>query len=192
MVLSQELTALLLALGGLSAAVLSIWALLDRVSKKFSNIVDIKVNATFEKNSKIQEKQIQTLFEAAEKVQENKFKSISADIAQFKEEQQLFNTGQDALTRSQTEAILETFAQDIRDIHDNLRRTGSISEADKTYVDRIYPHYIILGGKNGVHNMVKEINDVYTRRAQEAYDDKAKRSQIKKGARTLIEESITI
>ncbi len=190
--LSQELTALLLALGGLSAAVLSIWALLDRVSKKFSNIVDTKINATLEKNNKIQEKQIQMLFEAAEKAQEIKFKSISEEIAQFKEEQHLFNTGQDALTRSQTEAILETFAQDIRDIHDNLRRTGIISEADKAYVDRIYPHYIILGGKNGIHTMVKEIQDVYTRRAQEAYDDKAKQSKVKKSAKTLIEESTTI
>jgi len=54
------------------------------------------------------------------------------------------------------------------------------------------PHYIILGGKNGIHTMVKEIQDVYTRRAQEAYDDKAKQSKAKKSAKTLIEESTTI
>lgn len=186
--ISTELLTLIIALGSIAAAVTAIWILLERISKKFSVIVDTKIESALEKNSKLQEKHLQDMFDIAEKLQEHKFQALRDDLNLFKNEQSLFNMGQEVLTKNQSEAILETFKQDIRDIYYSLRNTGLIEDVDKAYIDKIYTYYTLLGGNSDIHAKVKEINEVYAKRTQEAYDNKAAQIQAKRASKNLILE----
>lgn len=177
---------LIIAIGSIASAILAVWTLLERFGKKFSKAIDEKIDKALTKNNQIQEKQMKLLIEVAINEQSNKISSFSKDFNRFKKSQTKINQKQLELSNHQRDAILEMFKQDIRDIYYGLRNTGSIDDRDKSYMDKIYNYYALLGGNSDIHAKVKELNEVYSRRTHESYDEKAEKN--KQGKKLITED----
>ena len=89
------------------------------------------------------------------------------------------------------EGLIETYKNDIRTIYYMLRDTGEISDADKSYIDKIFPKYVAVGGNSDIKAKYDEICRVYERRTHEAYDEafsKNKNNKSKKDVKIALEK----
>lgn len=78
------------------------------------------------------------------------------------------------------ESLIEAYKNDIRTVYYKLRDTGEISDADKSYIDKIFPKYVAIGGNSDVKAKYEEIVRVYERRTHEQYDEKFKETKTRK------------
>lgn len=76
---------------------------------------------------------------------------------------------------------IETWKNDIRTIYYNLRDTGTISDVEKSYVDKIYHLYKEMGGNSDIDAKYSEMVSVYTRRIREAVDEAHANNKVKRG-----------
>lgn len=89
-------------------------------------------------------------------------------IAETQKEQAKKQDKQNKLLQS---GHIETWKNDIRTIYYNLRDTGTISDVEKSYVDKIYHLYKEMGGNSDIDAKYSEMVSVYTRRLREAMDE---------------------
>lgn len=158
----------------------SIWALSERIQKKFSATVDKKVTEIVNANNKVQDDKLRATMDRLDERQANRINSLNEKIDNFIVTQQDYNKSQDAVLERQSRAIIESYKQNIRNIYYHLRDTGEIANEDKAYLDKIYPYYIALGGNSDIRAKYEEICRVYERRTQEAYDRAREKQQQKK------------
>lgn len=83
---------------------------------------------------------------------------------------------------------IETWKNDIRTIYYNLRDTGTISDVEKSYVDKIYHLYKEMGGNSDIDAKYSEMVSVYTRRLREAMDEAHANTKNKRGRPKMIVE----
>lgn len=98
----------------------------------------------------------------------NKQLGEKIDIIVDKEEN--FRREQLATNGLLKEALIEAYKHDIRDIYYRLRNTGDITDAEKSYIDKIFPKYKAIGGNSDIEAKYGEICRVYERRTQEQFD----------------------
>lgn len=174
---ANHLTTLIISIAALVGAIMTIWAFYEKLKHKVSDKLIETVNEVLEKNNKVQERQFQLLIDMVERNLENNLTKIKEELNAFKQHQQNLNLEQTTIIDYLKNSILEQFKQDVRDVYYNLRDTGIITDRDKSYIDKMYSYYTLLGGNSDVHAKVKEISEVYSRRTHEAYDEKAKKTK---------------
>lgn len=67
---------------------------------------------------------------------------------------------------------IETWKNDFRSIYYNLRDTGNITDAEKSYADKIYHLYKEMGGNSDIDAKYAEMVTVFTKRLQEKHDER--------------------
>lgn len=158
------------ALGALAAAILSIWNLTEKTNNKLLNKINTQIEESLLKNNAIQEKEVKLLLDVVSMEFLLKLETVKDEIEQLRVEQKAHNEKVNKVITAQTNALLETFKHDIRNIYFTLRETGRLDDVDKSYVDKIYHHYKELGGNSDIHAKVGELNRIYESQTLEAIE----------------------
>lgn len=166
----DTLSMILAIVGSAISIILSVWALTERITKKFNQTVDKRIRERdIELKQEIRNERT-AMIEAERASIEYRLEALVEDLGLHKEQVT-------HITEHQTKAILEAFKQEIRAIYYRLRSTGTITDIDKAYIDKIYVHYVALGGNSDIAAKYKEMCDVYSRRTHQAYDEKVKKNK---------------
>lgn len=99
------------------------------------------------------------------------FKEIDKKLNKILEIQEKRGKDEDKINKLLKAGHIETWKNDIRTIYYNLRDTGSISDAEKSYVDKIYHLYKEMGGNSDIEAKYNEMVSVYKKRIYEKYDE---------------------
>lgn len=167
--------AIVITVGGVASAILAIWALMERVSSRFSRTVDDKIKQATREIKEGYDRELRITIEARKAELDSKLEVVNTKINDLGTGLSNNDKEQQALIEKQSKAILEGYKHDIRKVYYRLRSSGAISDVDKAYVDKIYHHYRELGGNSDIEAKYKEMCEVYSRRTHEAYDKKAKK-----------------
>jgi hypothetical protein len=162
--------AAIVIIGALAAAILSIWNLTEKANNKLLNKINTQIEESLIRNNAIQEKEFKLLLDVVSMEFLLKLETVKDEIEQLKIEQKEYNNKVNKVTTAQTNALLETFKHDIRNIYFTLRETGRLDDVDKSYVDKIYHHYKELGGNSDIHAKVGELNRIYESQTLEAIE----------------------
>ena len=160
----------ILSIGSLASAILAIWKLTEKANNKLLNKINTQIEESLLRNNAIQEKEFKLLLDVVSMEFLLKLETVKDEIEQLKIEQKAHNKKVDKVTTAQTNALLETFKHDIRNIYFTLRETGRLDDVDKSYVDKIYHHYKELGGNSDIHAKVGELNRIYESQTLEAIE----------------------
>lgn len=165
-----DLAIALAFVAGVLSSILIIWAFTDKFKKsRDTNIAKI-IDEALEKYDRGIGKRIDTGDTLVQREITKDLQSLSIKLDNFikwveetaekdKESHDLYR-----------ESIIETYKRDIRNIYYNLRETGTVSDHDKAYVDKIYPRYKALGGNSDIAAKYAEMCAVHEKITQDAYD----------------------
>lgn len=170
MEIGQAIIITVSAIAGLAGFILTIWALLEKINKKFAETLDTKIEAILIRNNAIQEKEIKLMIENISTETVLRLETLKDELLSHIKQQEEINKKQEEHIETQRVAILEKFKRDIRDVYYKLRVTGEILDKDKAYVDKIYRYYQDLGGNSDIYAKMKEINEVYAKQTLDAYE----------------------
>lgn len=162
--------AAILAIGALASAILTIWKLIEKANNKLLCRIDAQIEESLLKNNAIQEKEVKLLLDVVSMEFLLKLETVKDQIEQLRVEQKAHNEKVNKVTTAQTNALLEAFKNDIRNIYFTLRETGRLDDVDKSYVDKIYHYYKELGGNSDIHAKVGELNRIYESQTLEAIE----------------------
>lgn len=107
-------------------------------------------------------------------------KNIEKKLNQINKEHQENQKEEWASIQLLKEGLIEAYKNDIRTVYYRLRDTGEISDADKAYVDKIFPKYVAIGGNSDIQAKYEELSRVYERRTQEKFDERFEKTKRKK------------
>lgn len=162
--------AAILVIGALASAILTIWKLIEKTNNKLLNKINTQIEESLIRNNAIQEKEVKLLLDVVSMEFLLKLETVKDEIEHLKVEQKAHNQKVSKLTTAQTNALLEAFKNDIRNIYFTLRETGRLEDVDKSYVDKIYHYYKELGGNSDIHAKVGEMNRIYESQTLEAIE----------------------
>lgn len=168
----------LIAIGSVASAILAIWALMERLSKKFYKIVDDQIERSLSNYEELQEQKFLRLIEKIALEFNHKVDCLAEDFNEYMHSQEIRQAKEDEQSKVVKASLIAIYKQEIRDIYYTLRDVGTISDQDKEYIDRIYPLYYALGGNSDITQKIGEIQRVIERRTQEAFDKALEESQI--------------
>lgn len=126
------------------------------------NKLDLKLKHISESNSR----EIEVLKESFE----CGHRQLSEKIDKIVTKEEAFQQEQLSTNGLLKDALIEAYKHDIRDIYYRLRNTGDITDAEKSYIDKIFPKYKAIGGNSDIEAKYGEICRVYERRTQEQFD----------------------
>lgn len=169
-------------------AILVIWNFSNKVKGSLDSNISEVVNKILEKHERDTQYQINCAVEASQKSIIKDIQSLENKLDVYVKEQRDTNRKDYESIKLLKESLIEAYKQDIRDIYYRLRSTGEISDADKSYVDKLFPKYIALGGNSDIEAKYSEICRVYETITQENYR-KAREKYLENLAKKEIEES---
>lgn len=175
-------------LAALLGSVLVIWNFSNKVKGTLDNSISEVVNDILEKHERDSQYQINCAVEASQRSIAKDIQAVERKIDKYVEEQRETNRKDYESIKLLKESLIEAYKQDIRDIYYKLRSTGEISDADKSYVDKLFPKYIALGGNSDIEAKYGEICRVYETITQENYR-KAREKYLEDLAKKEIQES---
>lgn len=161
-----------IVLAGFLSSILVIWNFIEKAKKSFTQVVNEHIDKALDKNNSNQETLVRTLIEASEIKQQTLVESIRKEQLAYLEGlkeasniQKEIQDKRDAETDHLFKAIIalhmEQIKKHIREAHAKMRKEGLISDYDMTYIEKIYPHYIELGGNSDIKSKVVELREVY-------------------------------
>lgn len=113
----------------------------------------------------------------------NRFNSLEDKLDKLIEHNVQQTEQQDRTNYLLQQGHIETWKNDIRTVYYNLRDSGSISDAEKSYVDKIYHLYKEMGGNSDIDAKYNEMVSVYKKRLSEVYDEAYKNKKVTKSTR---------
>lgn len=169
--------AIIVAIGGVASAILAIWALLEKVTKKFERVLENRIKEAIRESKDETRKDMELILEAHRDAVHHRIDSVKSEVKYLGEESRRSDLEHEELLKTQSKAILEGYKHDIRQVYYKLRSSGLITDIDKTFVDKIYHYYKELGGNSDIDSKYKEMCEVYSRRTHEKYDERANKSK---------------
>lgn len=173
-------TAILIVAGAIITivgAIMAIWGLTEKSKGKLETKISTLIKSALLENNLIQERETKLLLDSISAEQMLRIEMIREDMIGYVNNLEETNTKiQDCLDK-QKAAIIEAFKQDIRAVYFKLRATGELDDIDKSYVDKIYHYYSILGGNSDIHAKMEEMNKVYSKKTFEAVEKKSKKKE---------------
>lgn len=171
---------IVILIGSISGALLSIWALFERIQKKLLKGITNQIDEAIEKNNK-------ELIEYFKEHVENVTILTIREIDSLKE---IVDSNNDLLIEKlknfsklssiRQHIILEVVKQYFREIHKTVRITGEIDDEKMSFLDSLFPYYKELGGNSDIEAKYREIRSVYEKRIAEVTDSASKRRRERK------------
>ena len=171
---------IVILIGSISGALLSIWALFERIQKKLLKGITNQIDEAIEKNNK---ELIEYFKEHVENVTILTIRDIDSlkEIVDYNNDlliEKLKNFSE--LSSIRQHIILEVVKQYFREIHKTVRITGEIDDEKMSFLDSLFPYYKELGGNSDIEAKYREIRSVYEKRIAEVTDSASKRRRERK------------
>lgn len=178
----------------LGTAILTAWAIVDKSKKSFTDIARTEIKDALDKNNDIIEERRKADLKLLEQHLCNMIDNhVSKDLEHVDKQHEINEKDSQAISLLR-ESLLESYKREIRGIYYKLRETGDISDVDKSYLDKIYPKYIALGGNSDITAKYEAICEVYDKHLRENFEKarekkrKEKEKQLNKNNETAIGE----
>ena len=147
---NNSIITIILSVGAVCGAIATIWGLMNRITNKFQEFI---------------RKELKPIEE----------KLIRADI-QLEDLKKSVEGGK--MTDKELVSVqLEQTKKIVRDMHSKMRRTGTISDDDMSYAEKLYPHYLALGGNSDVVAKMNEMRKIYEARVNEKINENHKKKK---------------
>lgn len=170
----MEIWEIILLIGSLAGAILSIWALLAKFNAQLEGRVRKVVKEELAIYSESHDKELALKLDSQQKILLKDIDGLGYKVDRQIKSQEGYIEADKIEKSLMKSALIETYKQDIRDIYYKLRESGEIEDKDKAYVDKIYPYYKSLGGNSDIHSKYSEISQVYSEVTKENYKNKRK------------------
>jgi hypothetical protein len=171
---------IVILIGSISGALLSIWALFERIQKKLLKGITNQIEEAIDKNNK----------ELIEYFKEHVESVTILTIREIDSLKEIVDTNNDLLIEKlknfsklssiRQHIILEVVKQYFREIHKTVRITGEIDDEKMSFLDSLFPYYKELGGNSDIEAKYREIRSVYEKRIAEVTDSASKRRRERK------------
>lgn len=162
------------AIAVIIGAIMAVWNFTRKIKDSIKEITGEVVEKALENNNKVQGAEFDLKLKHQSELLSKDINEVNIRLNSFTDEQKELHKISEARDNLTRHALVESYKRDIRAIHKKLKATGTISEIDKSYVDKIYPLYRDLGGNSDIAQKVAEINEVYMVVMKENYEKKRK------------------
>lgn len=166
----MDIQGIIAIIAGVIAILGGFWGILERIQKKTKDTIRTEIKTALLDNNALIMEQTSCKIDTSYKLQDKDIKSLDKLVREHIAATAARDSKHDDMIKALSSGLIEKFKQDIREIYYILRNTGEISDADKAYIDKIFPYYVALGGNSDIHAKYKEICEVYQKRTQENYD----------------------
>jgi len=158
--------------------IIIIWQLTDKIKKSTKNISKDVANEQIEEYDKLSRERLTQSIEMIEHKIDTKIDSLKESIASYIKEQKKLNNNSIENIQLLKASLIEAYKYDIRKVYYKLRETGEITDANKAYIDKIFPMYRSLGGNSDIEAKYKAMCEVYEKQTQEAFDEARRKKQL--------------
>lgn len=178
-------------IAALLTAILVIWNFSNKLKTSIETVTRRTVKEELALNDTAVDYRIKCSSEATQKILASEIQNLDRKIDLFLQNQKEVNSLELDSIKLLKESLIEAYKQDMRTIYYRLRDTGEISDHDKSYVDKLFPKYIALGGNSDIEAKYTEMCRVYETITQENFEKaraKAKRKKEREEAKRRAEE----
>jgi hypothetical protein len=184
----EQLAMVVIGVASLLTSISVIWKHINKVKKTLDDRLESVIKEVVFENNTRQDERIKLMLENLKDMFTSETKSIEKRMMSYTEEYNKNRIEELHIIGLLKEGLLEAYKNDIRSVYYRLRDTGEISDADKSYIDKIFPKYAALGGNSDIHAKYEEICRVYERRTQEKYDEAFKNIKNTKNVKSQSEK----
>lgn len=167
----EQLVIIVIGIASLLTSISVIWKHINKVKKTLDDKLESVIKEVVSESNIRQDERTKLMLENLKDMFTSETKSIEKKMIAYAEEYNKNRKEELHIIELLKEGLLEAYKNDIRSIYYKLRDTGEITDADKSYIDKIFPKYAALGGNSDIHAKYEEICKVYQRRTQEKYDE---------------------
>lgn len=168
--MTQDIVFLIVEVGALLAAITIIWNFSNRIEKSLDKKIDEKVVTKIKENDEKVAKDIEHAIDKSNISLIGEIKLLNQRFESHYEQQDKLHESERKRVSLLTHSVLEAYKRSIRDVYYRLRQTGEISDVDMSYVDKIYPKYVDMGGNSDIRAKYEEMKGVYSQLTQERYE----------------------
>ena len=176
----EQITAAIVAVAALMTSITALWKRIDKVKAGFDDKLENAIKQVVLESNQRQDERTAIMLENLKSMFKLETKNIEKRLNEFSTEYQQNQKEEWASIQLLKEGLIEAYKNDIRTVYYRLRDTGEISDADKAYVDKIFPKYVAIGGNSDIQAKYEELSRVYERRTQEKFDERFEKTKRKK------------
>lgn len=187
----ETILAVVAVIASFLGSILIIWNFTSKVKKSVNDSVTKLIKDNQKENDEAIDRRIACSSDSTQKIISASIKALEDKFTEFIEIQKETNRLDSDAIKLLKESLVEAYKQDIRTIYYRLRDTGEITDHDKSYVDKLFPKYVALGGNSDIEAKYTEMSRVYETITQENFEKaraKAKKKKEKEEAKRLAEE----
>jgi len=187
----ETIIAVIAVIASFLGSILIIWNFTSKVKKSVNDSVTKLIKDNQKENDEAIDRRIACSGDSTQKIISASIKALEDKFTEFIEIQKETNRLDYESIKLLKESLVEAYKQDIRTIYYRLRDTGEITDHDKSYVDKLFPKYVALGGNSDIEAKYAEMCRVYETITQENFEKaraKAKKKKEKEEAKKLAEE----
>jgi hypothetical protein len=161
----------------LLASLAIIFKYINKVKKTFEERLEKAIEKVVLDSNKRQDERTYLLLQGLKESISLEIKNVQEKIIEYSKQYTQDKNENWSIIQLLKEGLIEAYKNDIRTIYYKLRDTGEITDADKSYIDKIFPKYSAIGGNSDIQAKYEEISRVYERRTQEKYDEAFKKTK---------------
>lgn len=178
----NQIVAGFVAVATLLTSITIIWRHINKLKRSFDDKLEKAIKEVVTGSNNRQDERTALMLENLKTLFTSEIRQIENKIMQYAESYNKDKQEEQAMINLLKESLIEAYKNDIRTVYYKLRDTGEILDADKSYVDKIFPKYIAIGGNSDISAKYEEICRVYERRTQEKYDEAFEKKKTRKRA----------
>jgi hypothetical protein len=174
---------LVMIIGGIAALLTSIsiiWKHINKVKRNLDDRLESVIKEVVIESNQRQDERTTLMLQNLKDMMTTELRVIETKIVAYANEYTKNREEELSMIQLLKDGLIEAYKNDIRTIYYTLRDTGEITDANKAYIDKIFPKYIAIGGNSDIQAKYEEISRVYERRTQEKYDETFKKTRKKK------------
>lgn len=172
-----QITSAIVGIAALLTSITALWKRIDKVKAGFDDKLEKAIRQVVLESNQRQDERTAIMLDNLKTMFKMETKAIEKQLADLKKEFDKNQKEEWAVIQLLKDSLIEAYKNDIRTVYYQLRDTGEISDADKAYIDKIFPKYVAIGGNSDIRAKYEEISRVYERRTQDKYDEKFKKSK---------------
>ena len=176
----QQLVMIIGGIGALLTSISIIWKHINKVKRNLDDRLESVIKEVVIESNQRQDERTTLMLQNLKDMMTTELRVIETKLVAYANEYTKNREEELSMIQLLKDGLIEAYKNDIRTIYYTLRDTGEITDANKAYIDKIFPKYIAIGGNSDIQAKYEEISRVYERRTQEKYDETFKKTRKKK------------
>lgn len=186
----QQIVMIVVGIATIITSLSVIWKHINKVKKNLDERLEKVIKEVVLDSNQRQDERTQLMLQNLKDMFSTELKVIETKLVAYANEHAKDKQEEWSIIQLLKEGLIEAYKNDIRTIYYKLRDTGEITDADKAYIDKIFPKYVAIGGNSDITAKYEEISRVYERRTQEKYDETFKKTRKTKVSKKVEESEL--